>query len=284
MKLPLVAASSVALIACMPAQGAAVIYEPFSQPTGALNGQAGGTGLNAWVAEGGVTVSGETLTYGELQHTGGQSNVSSTGNTDARVTTTSALKDATADPNGLLADGETLWFSVMFLKGANNSNSNEHSGFGFGTSFVQGNFDGLRMTGGDGVGFYTQGGSLGPATWDNGVRNLNETIGIGAGESALIIGKIEWGATAGDDETITIYKVDPTDVDNLGTGSTTTENPLDQTAFDVISFSNRNSNGTHIYDEIRFGAELADVIPVPEPGSLALLGLGGLLMTSRRRR
>jgi len=36
-------------------------------------------------------------------------------------------------------------------------------------------------------------------------------------------------------------------------------------------------------DEIRIGTTLADVIPVPEPASVALLGLGGLMLLRRRR-
>jgi hypothetical protein len=44
--------------------------------------------------------------------------------------------------------------------------------------------------------------------------------------------------------------------------------------------------GTSLYDEIRFGTSLADVVPVPEPSALVLLGVGmvGLLSRTRRRR
>ena len=37
-------------------------------------------------------------------------------------------------------------------------------------------------------------------------------------------------------------------------------------------------------DEFRFGTEITDVVVIPEPASLALLGLGGLMLLPRRRR
>lgn len=44
-------------------------------------------------------------------------------------------------------------------------------------------------------------------------------------------------------------------------------------------------NDTGVFDEIRFGSSLADVTPVPEPGSSALFaGLGGLLLCFFYRR
>ncbi|MFP4355149.1 MAG: PEP-CTERM sorting domain-containing protein [Phycisphaerae bacterium] len=37
-------------------------------------------------------------------------------------------------------------------------------------------------------------------------------------------------------------------------------------------------------DEFRIGTESADVTPVPEPATMNLLGIGGLLTIRRRRR
>jgi len=55
---------------------------------------------------------------------------------------------------------------------------------------------------------------------------------------------------------------------------------LDQSQFDTL-----NVAGTKFFvDEIRIGTTFSDVAPVPEPGTLALLGSGGLLLLLRRRR
>ncbi|MEX0652603.1 MAG: PEP-CTERM sorting domain-containing protein [Phycisphaeraceae bacterium] len=42
-------------------------------------------------------------------------------------------------------------------------------------------------------------------------------------------------------------------------------------------------NFTPIFDEVRFGTSLTSVTPIPEPASLALMGVGGALMLMRRR-
>jgi hypothetical protein len=41
---------------------------------------------------------------------------------------------------------------------------------------------------------------------------------------------------------------------------------------------------TSYIDEIRFGDTWADVLPVPEPGSLSLIALGGLALAIARRK
>lgn len=261
---------------------AAVIHEPFEQPAGSLGGQAGGTGLNTWSVNQAVNVvETPSLTYGDLVSSGGQAELPNNSGVDAWVTTTSVLAD-----NGLLADGATLWFSYMHEK-SSSGGANEKAGFAFGSERLDGAFNGTNMSGsGNGLGVLSTGTTAKAAAWSGGGQQSSASGGghtITLGQSIFLVGKIEWGATAGDDETITLYSPSTSDLGTLGTGFSATMAGVDQTAFDTVSFTQRNSGGTQIYDEIRFGATFEDVAPVPEP-SIAILGGLGLFGLLRRRR
>ncbi len=270
---------------------APIIYEPFSQATGILNGKAGGTGLSGnWASTTGGSavnvVDPPTMNYGDLDHTGGQANLTNSGSTWASATTTTALANA-----GLLNDGATLWFSYVFQK-TSNGGSNEHSGFAFGTDRVNPAFNGLNMqNSGYGFGAYTNATSVVASSWSGGTRTGGTGVGLVAlSTPTLVTGRIVWGATPVDTETITLWT---RALDDIATEPTTgggvrTTAAFDQTALNTISFGQRNSGGVQTYDEIRFGATYADVaIAVPEPGTIALLASGvafiGLRLARRRR-
>jgi len=250
-----------ALVCCASLHAAAApkIYEPFAQTAGDLNGKAGGTGLGNWTADASiVTVANPpTLSYGSLPNSGGQGNLATSGGTDARVTTTSVLLD-----NNLLANGSTLWFSTVFMKTAGGG-PNEWAGFAFGTSYVLGQAGGLNMqSSGNGVGFVTRDTSATVTTWLGG-GNASQGSGVSVTYSTplLIVGKIQWGAADGDVETITLYKRDLSNLGApLGAGVSKTVAGFDQTALNVVSFSQRDSGGVQTYDEIRLGGSYLDVI------------------------
>jgi hypothetical protein len=98
------------------------------------------------------------------------------------------------------------------------------------------------------------------ASWNGGASSNGGGLSFDYSTPVFIVGKIEWGATAGDDETITLYTPSTTDLGTLGTGVSKTAAGFDQTALDTVSFSQRNSGGTYSFDEIRFGATYESVI------------------------
>jgi len=268
------------------ANAAALIYEPFAQDTSGtvnLTGKDGGTGLNTWTSGNTTAIQPEGLSYGDLQHTGGELNMTGN-NLDVFVTTTSAIADA-----GLLANGATLWFSFMYSKTASNG-GNEKGGFAFGSERIDGAYNGTNMiNGGNAIGAYITGGNVRAASWNGNGGGAGGT-GIAATDnntSYMIVGQINWGATAVDNETITLYFQDTANLSTLSSSvSTSSMTGVDQTLFDTVSMTTHQSQGTVTYDEIRFGATYADVSPagaIPEPSAALLGGIGALLLLRRRR-
>lgn len=277
--------------------GAAVIYEPFSQAAGDLNAKAASTtGLTGNWSDGNTVtvVTTPTLTYGDLQNTGGQVNLTSSASTWAAASTNSALSTA-----GLLTDGATLWFSYVFKK-SSHGGSNEQSGFAFASERVNPAFNGLNLNAtGYGFGVFTNGSSVVASSWSNSTARS-----AGSGTAALqdstpdtpanndgfgttfVIGKIQWNNDPGLNDSLSIWT---RALDNIATepttGASTRSAVILQGQLDTISFGQRNSGGTHTYDEIRFGATFADVaVAIPEPSATLLGGIGFLMLLRRRSR
>ncbi|MEM6504751.1 MAG: hypothetical protein AAF711_04720 [Planctomycetota bacterium] len=81
-------------LASVSVQGAAVIYEPFNQAPGALNGQPTGNGLagNWFQNQNANVVAPPTLNYGDVADTGGQLNIANGNETDSSATLSSDLE------------------------------------------------------------------------------------------------------------------------------------------------------------------------------------------------
>jgi len=283
------------------AMGAATLYESFSTfPDTTLDDNAGGTGLSGnWTADAGA-VETTNLTYGSLS-TSGSAAVATGWNSSSPY-----IDIGGTTLNGLLDDSGEMWMSFLYKYGANN---NHRFAIGIGDSRINNNGDLFDedtnpATNEQAIGFaevWNGGRPAIPTIWDtndydggnlNGSPTLTTTTAPGlvgtsydgftatAGETYLFVLHAQWGADGASNDTVTLY-TPGTDL-SLGTAVGTYQAIVSQDSFDTLFFTADQTIGD--LDEIRIGATYADVSPVPEPSSTALIGLGGLALILRRRR
>jgi len=283
-----------AMVCSTSLQGAAIVYDGFEVGDGTLGGNAGGTGLSGnWGAES-LTTAG-SLSYGALQTSGGRVTKHLTDQFQQNgISPGSTLSNA-----GLMGDGATVWFSLLLVN-HNPVSGDNRTYFAFG----EGNADGFDRVGGTNGGGFTAAlskvsrGGVTAQAWNDGQQSSPNNVGATRGATVavtddatfLAVGSITWGAFGVTDDVFNLYlpgtdlvqgavmSTISADFDQLGT---TDANHL----FDTISITGgRPDSGVPEFDELRFGASYADVTPVPEPSSSALLGLGGLALIFRRRK
>lgn len=274
-----------------------LVYEPFAYSGTVLNGVSGTTevGLTGtWNAT--TATLGPNLAYGPLVTRGaGIGNLAGGVNHygGARPVDPTALKD-----KGLLNDGATLWFSVIVGYDTGGNLTNTRLGFGLANSqFDPANFrynilnEGAQLGSGLGLtlGRFTVGGTArngyvvatqfrDPSTGTGFAGNLFGTttalpIYTVGGQSGLIVGKISWGATASDVDTIELY--------NPGLDLVLPASPIsvlsvvvDQSTYDTITWARGDKV---IMDEIRFGGSYQAVIETGSAWDLNgnIAGAGG---------
>ena len=273
--------------------GAAIVYEGFDYGTGTLAGLNGGdgfsgTGGGAWVESSSgnpnITVLSTSLGVGSLPTSGNRAGRTSNAN---RAQMNRAISNASRD--ALTADNTTMWFSVIWSPGAAGTGSRSAFMFGngaFGTS------SGDPKTGADGFGFSpftgSQTSTVHAAGWvsgdasDNPNTTANTGITHAANESYLFAGRIDWKPNGTPDEFYLFRITDPSAAEpGVGTAlASITTLDFDQSAWNRIAVFENHAGD---WDEIRFDTTFAGVMGIPEPSSLLLGGLGGLLLLRRRR-
>ncbi|MGJ8655459.1 MAG: PEP-CTERM sorting domain-containing protein [Akkermansiaceae bacterium] len=278
---------------------ALTVYEGFDYTAGTTivgSGTAADGWDGAWTGTGTNTASAVSpgLTFGSLSTSGGAAQRA----TRIGNAAISRTIDASAQ-SSLTADNSTIWFSVL-MAGTSAEVDADESIQGFATNsygtliFGDTGFSGgsgasaPTLTGGTafGVGFGDTSDNSGDynklqiqgVSYNGGTLTQGGSFTISS-ETSLIVGSIDWAAS-GNDDVLSLYALDdPTGIP--GTAFATLTGDFDQSTFDTISIGDAQ---TSVFDEIRIGSTLADVVPVPEPSSTALLGLGGLALILRRRK
>jgi len=282
-------------------QAAVLAYEGFDY-TGAdvgtnLNGKSGGFGWeNAWGGGSGILDNNATdinnggLSYTNLTVEGNAAYVGA-GRTGRLLDDSAAgVFGAYVDSDGgNIAQGGDLWFSLLLEASPAGAGSSNYAAVEFhGFDAFQNGSPARSFT------IDARSGSAGAGGWQielaeanvNGFANQNSAdIGLrsGSGTADLVVIQMSLtnaaaSATTGD--SMNVY-YNPTLGQPLGTPVATFTN-LD-IAFDNIHLADFTDDD-FIADEIRFGNTLADVIPIPEPTSVALISIGALLLLRRRPR
>lgn len=259
-----------------PVSAQTIIYEGFDYPPGAeVSGQGGSTDGwdGAWSTSGGanhhVTTGGQR--FGDLEVTGGAlQRPTRIGNGAISRRISSSAQTA------LTTDHTTIWFSALMTATGPVPGSAGFAVNSYGTLI----FGDAPLTGGSGnaaapiqgtgnaigVGFAGTGGGnsfgnmrIQAVAYDGGVLIQQNPTSVGNGTN-LLLGRVDWKSN-GTNDILRLYLLDNPETPP-GAPFATIEIDLDQTNLNQISIGDSQ---TAIFDEIRFGPSLTDVLPVKAP-------------------
>jgi hypothetical protein len=242
--------------------GPMVIYEPFADSDPILGTNTSGWGLSGtWTAQSSWAVDSGSIPWGALKYSGNQVRATS-GGTGGNAFVSPGT---TLTSSGLLEHGNKLWFSMLYTTTPSVS-GNPDAGFALGSAALDGGNNIPMTSSGNGIGFTIKGGALRATTWSAGTaaRNTSGTTAtdsepVAGSTTYLVVGEIIWGGNGAAADTINLYF--PNKNLALGPVVATRSATLDQSAFGVISYAHKNDSTPSYFDEIRFGANYASVVP-----------------------
>ena len=130
-----------------------------------------------------------------------------------------------------------------------------------------------------------------PTKYNLGIfRNIAATAGapswsgpLTVGDTHFIVASVEIVTGAQND--VARMWIDPSPSPSAPAATLTDSTTGTGTDFSIASIILRQTVAPYLtLDELRVGTEWGDVAPIPEPASLAALGLGGIALLGRRRR
>jgi hypothetical protein len=194
---------------------------------------------------------------------------------------------------GLTTDNTSMWMTFLFQ---DLGFSGPDFGIGMQTENMVGNDNQSLVAAGYGVGFgITSSGSanrsIHTVVYDNSTEfaKVNEPTptfnGPAASDVVLLAMKVNW-KPAGTPDEIFVFNISGNDITvepNEATALASTTVDWDQPTQNALDVFNISDTQVANVDEIRVATTYLDAVGIPEPSSLTLLGLGGLLVARRRR-
>lgn len=279
-KMSILFASALALSALV-SRGELIAYESFGDAaTTQLSGTTADSGLGAWTLVGGVAGS-STYTSPGLDYT----NLATSGN-KVTVTTGTSLYANLSSPFTVAANStRDIWGSFVM----NTANTSGDAALSiFESSNPTASTAALAS-----IGMINNGNArlISGRTMDLNGNNGLATSSVATNQKNLYVFRITIDSNPGAVESGQFW-INPTitsgmTVGDLGSGWSANFNNTGLSATPAITTISLYTTGTNaaVFDEIRLGTTLADVAVIPEPGTLALVGLAlGALVLFRRRK